>query len=295
MTRLRLAALATVVAVAATGLSVSPAAAADQLAACDATAAPALAWSTPSFLAWGRQERIGANVANAGDGPGYVDGSVALKVDAGSASQANDPVDHDLEFVLQAPDHGATLNAGASWTLTDATGTVRCAQSTALSVPLGIGKTLRYRPKMQGNGIAWIPVAAGDCHDIAMQGISLTVAQGSVTRRLNAADQCNPAGTARVASRDWELVLSGGQFHLHALRALSSVRTRLRYALRVGPRRVASGSVSLVRNYRPGRLIVVANHAFQSVCVHGPYQVRWYGATVGCKVPAAFSVHLALA
>lgn len=295
MTRLRLAALAVVVAVAATGLSVSPAAAADQLAACDAAAAPALVWGAPSFLAWGRQERIGANVANAGDGPGYVDGSVALKVDAGSAGQANDPVDRDLEFVLHAPDRGATMNASASWTLTDATGTVRCAQSTALSVPLGIGKTLRYQPKLQGKGLAWVPVGAGDCHDIAVQGISLTVSQGSVTRRLNAADQCNPAGSARVATRDWELVLSGGQFQLHALRAHSSLRTRLRYALRVGPRRVASGSLSLVRTYRPERLIVVANSAFQSTCVHGPYPMKWYGATVGCKVPGAFSIHLSLA
>jgi len=294
MPRLRLAALAVVAATAATGLSVSPAVAADQLAACDAAAAPALAWGTPSFLAWGRQERIGANVANAGDGPGYVDGSVALKVDAGSASQANDPVDHDLEFVLQAPGHGATMNASASWTLTDATGTVRCGQSTALSVPLGIGKTLRYQPKMQGKGIAWVPVGAGDCHDIAVQGISLTVSQGSVTRRLSAADQCNPAGNARVATRDWELVLSGGRFQLHALRPHSSLRTRLRYALRVGPRRVASGSVSLVRTYRPERLIVVSNVLFQSTCVHGPYPMKWYGATVGCKIPGAFSIRLSL-
>jgi hypothetical protein len=294
MPRLHTAVLAVVLAAAGAALSASPAAA-DQLASCDATAAPGLAWSAPSFLAWGRQERVGANVADAGDGPGYVDGSVALKVDAGSATEANDPVDHDLEFVLTAPAHGAAMNAGASWTLTDATGTVRCAQSAALSVPLGVGKTLRYEPRLRGQGVTWVPVGAGDCHDIAVQGISLTVSQGSVTRRLDADDQCNPAGHKRVVTRDWELVLSGGQFQLHALRAHSSLRTRLRYALRVGPRRVASGSVALVRNYRPVRLIVVSDLAFQSICVHGRYPPRWYGNTVGCKVPGAFSIHLSLA
>jgi hypothetical protein len=115
-----------------------------------------------------------------------------------------------------------------------------------------------------------------------------------VTRRLNAADQCNPAGHQRVATADWELVLANGQFQLHALRAHSSLRTRMRYALRVGPRRVASGSLSLVRNYRPVRLIIVSDPDFQSICVHGRYPPRWYGATVGCKIPGAFSIHVAL-
>ena len=129
MPRLHTAVLAVVLAAAGAGLSASPAAA-DQLASCDPAAAPGLAWSAPSFLAWGRQERVGANVADAGDGPGYVDGSVALKVDAGSATEANDPVDHDLEFVLTAPAHGAAMNAGASWTLT-----TRPAPSAARSRP----------------------------------------------------------------------------------------------------------------------------------------------------------------
>jgi hypothetical protein len=293
MFRLRRAAVLAALAVAAvSGSAASPAAAADQLAACDATLAPGLAWTAPSFLAWGRQARIGANVADPGDGPGYDDGSVALSVDAGSAREAGDPLDHDLEFVLKAPAHGTSVNAGATWTMVDATGAV-CAQAAALSVPLGIGATQRYRAKARGAGVAWVPVGAGDCHDIALQGISLTVSQGAVTRRLTAADQCNPAGHQRVATADWELVLAGGQFHLNALKPHSSLKTRMRYTLRVGPRRVASGSLSLVRAYRPARLIIVSDPAFQSVCV-GHYQPKWYGAEVGCKVPGVFSLHLAL-
>ena len=292
MFRLRSAAtLAAILATAASGLAASPAAAADQLAACDAATAPGLQWSAPSFLAWGREARIGANVANPGAGPGYEDGSVAVTVDAGSAAEANDPLDHDLEFALKAPAHGATATAAANWTMVDETGTVRCAQTAALNVPLGLGKSLRYRATAQGaGGIAWVPVGAGDCHDIALQAISLTVSQGGVTRRLNAADQCHPAGHARTATADWELVLAGGQFHLRALRAHSSLRTRMRYALRVGSRRVASGSVSLVRTFRPARLIIVSNPAFQTVCV-GHYAPKWYGSEVGCMIPGAFSLH----
>jgi hypothetical protein len=295
MFRLRSAAAASVVlATALSGFSASPAAAADQLAACDAATAPGLQWSAPSFLAWGREARIGANVTDPGAGPGYDDGSVALTVDAGSAAEANNPLDHDLEFVLKAPAHGSTANAAATWTMVDETNTVRCAQTAALSVPLGFGKSLRYRPKAQGTGgITWAPVGAGDCHDIALQAISLTVSQGSLTRRLNAADQCRPAGHKRVATRDWELVLTGGQFHLRALRAHSSLKTRMRFALRVGSRRVASGSVSLTRTFRPARLIIVSNPAFQTVCV-GHYAPKWYGSEVGCMIPGLFSLHLAL-
>ena len=69
----------------------------------------------------------------------------------------------------------------------------------------------------------------------------------------------------------------------------------MRYALRVGSRRVASGSLSLVRIYRPDRLIVVSDPAFQSICVHGRYPPKWYGATVGCKIPGLFRVHVSLA
>ena len=127
-----------------------------------------------------------------------------------------------------------------------------------------------------------------------MQAISLTVSQGSVSRRVDAADQCNPAGRQRVATPDWEIVLAGGRFHLNALKPHSSLKTRLRYALRVGPRRVASGSLSLTRSYRPMRLIIVSDQAFQSTCVHGRYPPRWYGNTVGCKIPAAFSLRFAL-
>jgi hypothetical protein len=290
----KVAVVAAVLATAGSGLAASPAVAADPLTACDPALAPGLTWSTPSFLAWGRQARIGANVADPGDGPGYADGSVAFDVDAGSASAASDPVDHDLEFVLKAPAHGSALNGSASWTLVDATGTVRCAQSATLDVPLGIGKTLRFAAKAQKNGVTWAARGAGDCHDIALQAISLTVQQGGVQRRLTADDQCNPAGSGRIATPDWEIVLAHGTFQLHARTAHSSLKARLRYALRVGPRRVASGSLSLVRTYRPVRLIVIANPAFQDFCVHGIYPMKWYGATIGCKIPGAMSVRLKL-
>ena len=278
MIRLRRAAVvAAVLATAASGLSASPAAAADQLAACDPALAPGLTWSAPSFLAWGREVRVGANVADPATGPAYVDGSVKVGVDAGGATTAADPLNSDLEFVVRAPAQGAEVNASATWTLTDETGTVSCAQSTALKVPLGLGKNLRYAARVLKNGVAWVATGAGDCHDIALAGISLTVQQGGVTRRLSAPDQCNPTGAKRVSTADWQLVLAGGQFHLRALRAHSSLKTRLRYALRVGPRRVASGSLSLVRNYRPVRLIVVSDHGVPGHlrARHLPDEVVW--------------------
>jgi hypothetical protein len=98
-----------------------------------------------------------------------------------------------------------------------------------------------------------------------------------------------------VATGDWQLVLANGRFELRALTAHSSLKARLRYALRVGPRRVASGSLALTRVYRPVRLIVVADPAFQDFCVHGIYPMKWYGATIGCKIPGAMSVRLRLA
>jgi hypothetical protein len=294
MFRLRTAVLAVALATASACLSAAPAAAADPLPACDAATPAGLQWAAPSFLAWGRTARVGANASDPGDGPGYDDGSIALSVDAGSAKMAGDPVGHDFEFVLKAPAQGAAVNASATWAMIDQTGAVRCAQAAAMSVPLGVGRTLRFRPKLLGNGVEWTPAGAGDCHDIAVQPISLTVSQGSVVRRLSAADQCAPSGQARVATPDWEVVLVGGRFKLHALTAHSSLKTRLRYSLRVGPRRVASGALSLTRSYRPMRLIIVSDQAFQSTCVHGRYPPRWYGNTVGCKIPAAFSLHVAL-
>ena len=295
MLRLRsAAALAAILATSAAGLSPSPAAAADQLAACDAATAPGLQWSAPSFLAWGRAARIGANATDPGDGPGYDDGSVALSVDAGSARATGDPLDHDFEFVLTAPAHGVGVNAAATWAMVDDTGTVRCSQTAALSVPLGIGKTATYRAKAHGGAVSWAPVGVGDCHDIALQGISLTVSQGAVSRRLSAADQCKPAGHQRVATPNWELVLADGQFHLNALKPHSSLKVRMRYALRVGPRRVASGSLSLVRAYRPDRLILMPQKGFLDYCVHGFYGVHWFGNKVGCRIPGAFNIHVAL-
>ena len=69
MLRLRTAMLAVVVATAACGLSASPAAAADQLAACDPTMATGLQWAAPSFMAWGRQDRVGATQSIPVTGP----------------------------------------------------------------------------------------------------------------------------------------------------------------------------------------------------------------------------------
>ena len=98
---------------------------------------------------------------------------------------------------------------------------MRCGQGAALNIPLGAGKTLRYATKLQKNGVAWSAIGAGDCHDVALKPVSLTVQQGAVTRRLTAPDQCNPAGAKRVSTKDWELVLKNGGF---ALRALTRTR-----------------------------------------------------------------------
>jgi hypothetical protein len=296
MFRLRNAAvLAAVLGAAISGLSASPAAAADQLAACDPATAPGLKWTAPSFLAWGRQALVGANVTDPGNGPGYADGSLALSVDGVTAAESDAPVDHDFEFGLEAPARGTVVNASASWTMVDETGTVSCAQTTALSVPLGFGRLLDFRAKKLSKGITWVPVGAGDCHDVAVEPISLTVTQGSVSRQLRATDQCKPAGHRRAVTRDWELVLANGHFQLHALSAHSSLRTRMRYALRVGSRRVASGSLSLVRTYKPGRLILLPEKGFLDYCVHGLYGVHWFGSKVGCRIPGTLAVRLALA
>jgi hypothetical protein len=295
MRRLRSAtALLAILSIAVAGLSPAPASAADPLPACDAATAPGLQWSAPAFVAWGRQARIGANATDPGDGPGYDDGSVALSVDSGSAGATADPVDHDFEFVLMAPAHGSGVNAAATWAMVDPTGTVRCSQTAALNVPLGIGRTLAYRARARSNGVTWVARGAGDCHDVALEGVSLTVSQGSVSRRLRAADQCKLAGPQRVATADWELVLAGGQFHLNALRPHSSLKVRMRYALRVGPRRVASGSLSLVRVYRPDRLILLPEPGFHEYCAGGLYGVHWFGDRVGCRIPALFKIHVAL-
>lgn len=293
MIRLRTAVVvAALLATAGSGLSAAPAAAADPPAACDPALAPGLTWSAPSLLAWGRGARIGAKVADPGAGPGYEDGSVALAVDAGTAKATSAPIDSDLEFVLTTPSRGAAVNGTATWTLIDATGTVHCSQSATVTVPLAVGKTLRFDVKPLKNGVAWTPAGAGDCNDVALQPISLTVQQGGLMRRVIASDQCKPAGVKRASTRDWELVLTGGHFELHARSPHSSLKTRLRYALRIGPRRVASGSLSLVRIYKPERVIVIANSAFQDVCVHGIYRMQWIGDTIGCKIPGALTVRL---
>jgi hypothetical protein len=277
------------------GLSASVASAADPIA-CDPAVAPGLTWTAPPFLAWGRSERIGADIADAAGGTSYAAGSVAVSLDGGSAVAAPDAVNHDLEFVVAAPAHGAALHAGTTWTQTDASGTATCGQSAALAIPLGAGRILRFVPKaLSDGGISWTAQGAGDCHDVALQAVSLTVQQGGATRRVSAADQCDPAGTRHAGTRNWQLVLKKGSFELHALPAHSSLTTHLRFALRVGQRRVATGSVSLVRTYQAARQIVIANPSFQDVCVHGIYRVHWIGSTIGCDVPGVASVTLKMA
>jgi hypothetical protein len=288
--RTQVAACVAVLALAGALVTVSPAAAADPIAACDPAVAPALDWSAPSFVAWGRQVRVGANIADGVDGPLYEDGSAKLVLDAGSARASSDPVDSDLEFAVSAPVQGATMNATAMWTLLDDATGARCSQSASFSIALGVGKTLRYRAGRVTNGIAWTAINPGDCHDIAQEPMSLTVQQGSVKRRLSVPDECGPVGGRRVSTPDWTLALAGGHFELRAVSAHSSIKARMRYALRVGQRRVASGSLSLVRIYRPARVIVAGTPAFFNECVHGSYQF----VGNGCVVPGLFRLSLAL-
>jgi hypothetical protein len=275
-------------------LSPVSASAAEGAGACDPALAPGLTWSAPPFFAWGRTGRIGANIAEAGAGSSYRDGSVALVVTPGSATASGAAVDSDLAFTAQAPARGTAMTGTATWVLADdATGTV-CSQTAALGVPLGAGKTLSFRPTLRKNSVSWAAEGAGDCQDIAVRPLTLTVPQGAVTRRLRVADQGAPAADRRAGTADWQIAVVGGRFQLHVLKAQSSVRTRLRYALRVGSRRVSTGALSVVRTFRPGRTIVVADPAFQDICVHGIYRVQWIGATVGCKVPAELSMRLKL-
>ena len=139
------------------------------------------------------------------------------------------------------------MNAKATWTMIDATGTVRCAQSAALSIPLGFGKTLRYRPKAQGPGITWVPSGAGDCHDIALQGISLTVRRAG-DAPPDADDQCNPAGHSVRPRADWQLV--AGRRALPAARAEGALLAQDAAAL-CAPGRAAARRLGLGRARAP--------------------------------------------
>jgi hypothetical protein len=288
--------LAAVLAAAASGLSASPAAAADQAAACDPALPAGLTWSVPSSLAWGREVRIGANVLDTVEGSVYQDDSVALGVDAGKVHAASDPIDHDLEFVVKAPASGAAVAANATWLLTDDTETTHCAQSAAMSIPTDSGKILRYSAARENNAITWAPVGAGNCHDVAIEPITLTLRQGGVTRHVTAPDQCEPSGAKHVSTRDWELSIGDGAFRLTALKTHSSLRARMRYVLRVGSRRVASGSLALVRAYRPSKLIKWHSATFYDVCLHGlPHKFINNGTMLACIVAGSLNVRLSLA
>jgi hypothetical protein len=289
--------LVAVLATAASGVAAWPAAAADQAAACDPALPAGLTWSVPSALAWGREARIGANVLDTVGGAAYQDDSVVVGVDGGKVHAAPDPVDHDLEFVVRAPASGTTVAAGATWLLTDDTASTHCAQSAALSIPIDSGKILRYSAARKHNDITWTPVGAGNCHDAAIDAISLTLRQGGMTRHLTAPDQCHPSGNQHVSTRDWELSVGDGAFRLTPLKAHSSLRARMRYVLRVGSRRVASGSLELVRRYRPSKLIRYGHDAsFWDVCIHGVHQRMISTATtMGCIVAGSLTVRLTFA
>jgi len=294
--RLRFALAAIVLATVVAGLPATNATAADTAAACDPATAPGLTWGTPAFLAWGRTERVGADVAGAAAGATYSDGSVALSVDSGNVAVAPDPVAHDLEFLVSAPASGSSLHASASWSEVDAGGSALCTQTSTLTVPTGRGATLRFTPKaLPDGGIAWIAKGAGDCHDIALQAMTLTVQQGGVTRHLSAPDECAPAGTRHAGTANWKIALTGGRFELHALAVHSSLTAKLRFALRVGSRRVATGSISLTRTYKPTQQIVETNPEFGNVCVHSIYPMHHIGSLIGCDVPGVMSATLKLA
>ena len=172
------------------------------------------------------------------------------------------------------------MNAGATWTLTDATGTVRCAQSAALSVPLGIGKTLRYRPRLRARASRGFPSAPAIA-TTSRAGHQPDGLAGSVTRRLDAADQCNPAGPQACGhAPTGSSSSSGGQFQLNALGR--TPRSRRGCATRYGSGRGASPRARSrsCATTGPMRLIVVSDLAFQSICVHGRYPpqlVRQHG------------------
>jgi hypothetical protein len=51
----------------------------------------------------------------------------------------------------------------------------------------------------------------------------------------------------------------------------------------------------LIRTYRPVRQILMSNPLFLDICVHGLYKPHFFGKTLACDVPAAFSVRLKLA
>ena len=283
--------LAALIAAAASVVSASPAAAADAAAACDPALPAGLTWSAPSSVAWGREVRVGANVLDALEGPSYEEDSVAFGVDAGKIRPASDPIAHDFEFEVKAPASGAALAASATWLMTDDTDSTRCAQSVALSIPTDAGDVLRYSARRSNSGITWSPVGAGNCHDVAIEPVSLTVQQGGVTRRLTAPDQCDPSGAKHASTRDWKLSIGDGTFRLTALTAHSSLRTRMRYVVRVGSRRVASGSLALVRTYVPDKRITWPNPAFFSVCIHGmPHKM----IANGCIVAGSLKLHLTL-
>jgi hypothetical protein len=279
---------------AAAALAGPPAGAADQAAApCDPGLAPGVTWTAPSSLAWGRTATIGADIADPADpdSPAYLDGSIRLAVDAGAVHGASDPVDHDMEFAVTAPARGVALGLTGSWSLADAAGTVTCAQVAAMSVPLAAGAVLRYRASRDGSALAWAPAGAGDCHGAALAPATLTVQQGTTMRRIRVADQCRPASRVRVTTPDWDLRVAGGRFVLRAHAVRSSLRARLRFALRVGDRRVAAGSASLVRVYRPNHILVVGTREWWDHCVHGALKVLPGG---NCLIPGARTLQLRL-
>ena len=102
-----------------------------------------------------------------------------------------------------------------------------------------------------------------------------------------------------MGTRDWDLSIGGGAFHLASLKPHSSLHARMRYVLRVGSRRVASGSLALVRDYRPVRTIKFHDRDFYPICIHGmgPKLLKVITTATGtaCVVEGSFKVRLTLA
>ncbi len=71
----------------------------------------------------------------------------------------------------------------------------------------------------------------------------------------------------------------------------------MRYTVRVGSRRVASGSLALVRKYRPDRVIKWHDPGFWPICIHGalPHKTINNATMIACIVNGSLKVRITLA
>ena len=204
MLRLRRAAvLAAVLATAAAGVAASPAAAADRGRGVRSGAAlPASTWTAPSFLAWGREARVGANVADPGLGPGLRRRlRPARRRRRRCAKLAASPVDSDLEFVVRAPARGVQRHGQRDLDAPRRDGhrrlhpvgrlhdPARRRQGSALCVA-----DARQRRRLGGLGRRRLP------RHRAAAGQPDRAGRARSPAHLTAPDQCSPAATRRVAT-----------------------------------------------------------------------------------------------